>query len=80
MRTVFPTVERDVPASALPRATECFLTSATREVMPVVTLRLLDGTVLAFPEGGGPITRRVASYYKEHVAAYVRLHSDLSLF
>jgi branched-chain amino acid aminotransferase len=74
------TRERDVPADELPRATECFITSATREVMPVVSLRLLDGEVLGFPEGGGALTRRAASYYKEHVAKYLREHSHLSLF
>jgi len=73
--------ERDVPAAELPRATECFITSATREVMPVVSLRLLDGAVvLRFPEGGGELTRRAAGYYKEHVAQYLREHAKLSLF
>ena len=74
------TRERDVPAAELPRATECFITSATREVMPVASLRLLDGEVLRFPEGGGALTRRAAAYYKDHVAQYVREHSDLALF
>ncbi|HUL83025.1 MAG TPA: aminotransferase class IV, partial [Gammaproteobacteria bacterium] len=74
------TRERDVPAGELPRATECFITSATREVMPVVSLRLADGEVLKFPEGGGALTRRAAAYYKEHVAQYLRDHGHLSLF
>jgi len=74
------TSERDIAASDLPKATECFLTSATREVMPVVTLRTLDGVVLRFPEGGGDVTRRAAAYYKEHVAEHVRTHADVSLF
>jgi branched-chain amino acid aminotransferase len=74
------TLERDVPAGELSQATECFLTSATREVMPVVSLRLLDGKVLQFPEGGGPLTRRAAAYYKDHVAQYLREHADLALF
>jgi branched-subunit amino acid aminotransferase/4-amino-4-deoxychorismate lyase len=74
------TRERDVPADELPRATECFITSATREVMPVVSLRLTAGEVLRFPEGGGPLTRRAAAYYKDHVAQYLREHEALSLF
>jgi branched-chain amino acid aminotransferase len=74
------TRERDIPAHELPQATESFLTSATREVMPVATLRTLDGAVLRFPEGGGAVTRRAAAYYKEHVAEYVRTHAHLSLF
>ena len=75
-----PTLERDIAAAELPRATECFLTSATREVMPVASLRLADGNVLRFPEGGGPLTRRAAAYYKEHVAEYLRGHARLSFF
>jgi branched-chain amino acid aminotransferase len=72
--------ERDIAAEDVRRATECFLTSATREVMPVATLRELDSHVLEFPAGGGPITRRVAAYYKQYVADYVRSHAHLSLF
>ncbi|HZF28327.1 MAG TPA: aminotransferase class IV [Gammaproteobacteria bacterium] len=72
--------EVDVAAADLTRATECFVSSATREVMPVASLRLLDGSMIAFPEGGGPVTRRVAAYYKEYVAEYVRAHAHLSLF
>jgi len=74
------TLECDVPAAELPRATECFLTSATREVMPVVSLRLLDGDLVRFPEGGGALTRRAAGYYKEYVAEYLRTHERLALF
>lgn len=74
------TAERDVAAADLPRASECFVTSATREVMPVRSLRRLDGEVQAFPEGGGPFTRTVARYYKEYVADYVRTHAHLSFF
>ena len=71
--------EDEIAAADLPRATECFLSSATREVMPVVSVRQLDGSVIRFPEGGGPITRRVAGYYKEYVADYVA-RSRLSFF
>jgi branched-chain amino acid aminotransferase len=72
--------ERDVPAEDLSRASECFLTSATREVMPIESLRMPDGKVLKFPAGGGPLTRRVAGYYKEYVADYIRSHERLSMF
>jgi branched-chain amino acid aminotransferase len=74
------TAERDVSADALSRATECFLTSATREVMPVATLRQSDGGTLTFPPGGGPLTRRVADYYREYVRDYVREHAHQSMF
>jgi len=75
-----PTRERDIHVADLPRATECFLSSATREVMPVATLRLLDGRVLGFPPGGGPLTRRAADYYRTYVRDYVQTHASLSLF
>ncbi len=74
------TRERDIAADELPQATECFLTSATREVMPIVTLRTLEGTELRFPDGGGGVTRLAAAYYKEYVAEYVRTHEHLRLF
>jgi len=72
--------ETEIAIPDVRRASECFVTSATREVMPVRTLRLEDGSVKQFPEGGGEITRRVAQYYREYVAAYVREHEALSLF
>lgn len=75
-----PSHERDVHVDELRHASECFVTSATREVMPVVSLRMLDGSVLEFPAGGGPVTRRVAEHYREHVAEYVRRHAQLALF
>lgn len=74
------TAERDIHVSDLPRATECFQTSATREVMPVASLTYLDGRTQEFPLGGGPLTRRAAQYYKDYVAEYVRSHRHLSLF
>ncbi|HEX6998292.1 MAG TPA: aminotransferase class IV [Gammaproteobacteria bacterium] len=75
-----PTAERDLAVADLTRATECFITSATREVMPVASLRLEDGGVLTFPPGGGPLTRRAAEHYREHVRRYVRDHAALSMF
>lgn len=74
------TEERDVVVDELVGATECFITSATREVMPVIGLRLLDGKQLEFPAGGGPQTRRVTECYKEYLQAYVGGHAALSLF
>ena len=73
-------VERNVHARDLPRATECFVTSATREVMPIVSLRLDDGTVVDFPPGGGEVTRKVAEYYKQYLDEHVRENASLSLW
>jgi branched-chain amino acid aminotransferase len=67
------------PENAM-RASECFLSSATREVMPVAVLRGEDGSRREFPSGGGEITRRVAALYKAAIDDYVAAHQDLSLF
>jgi branched-chain amino acid aminotransferase len=74
------TRETEISGGDARRATECFLSSATREVMPVFTLRMEDGGMRTFPEGGGAITRRVRGYYREHVERYVREHGALSLW
>ena len=71
--------ERQVPAAELARSTECFVTSATREVMPVAALRLESGEWHNFPPGGGAMTRRVAQAYKSFVARYVSEHAELQL-
>jgi branched-chain amino acid aminotransferase len=71
--------ETSIRAKDLERATECFVTSATREAMPVVSLRLETGTWREFPEGGGPVSRRVAQAYKAYVDHYVQAHAALRL-
>jgi branched-chain amino acid aminotransferase len=75
----FPVHEMLIPVSDLARATECFVTSATREAMPVASLRLENGTWSSFPPGGGPVTRRVASAYKKSVEQYVAANRQLRL-
>ena len=60
--------------------TECFVTSATREVMPVRSLRLADGTELEFPAGGGALTQRAQTYYKDYVDAYVNANAHYSMY
>jgi branched-chain amino acid aminotransferase len=71
--------DREIPAGALSGVTECFVTSATREVMPVRAIRLESGNWLELPQGGGPMTMRVAKLYKDEVAKYVREHAHLRL-
>jgi branched-chain amino acid aminotransferase len=74
-----PLYEQKLPVGQLSKTTECFVTSATREVMPVVGIRLESGEWREFPPGGGEVTRRVAKAYKESVGKYVKDHSDLRL-
>jgi branched-chain amino acid aminotransferase len=71
--------ERQLPASALSEATECFVTSATREVMPVASVRLESGKLHEFPPGGGQMTRLVAAAYKNFVNEYIKDHANLRL-
>jgi branched-chain amino acid aminotransferase len=75
----FTVREASIPAADLALATECFVTSATREVMPVAALRLENGEWHEFPAGGGEITRSVAQAYKDYVASYARANTSLRL-
>jgi branched-chain amino acid aminotransferase len=72
--------ETDIHADRLAQAGEGFVTSATREVMPIRSLRLEDGNVVEFPEGGGDVTRRTAAVFKAYIDRYVREHADEALF
>lgn len=61
-------------------ASECMITSATREIVPVRSLRLEDGAVLEFPHGGGQITRKLQVLYKDYVKRYQQENYDSRLF
>jgi branched-chain amino acid aminotransferase len=61
-------------------ATECFITSATREIVPVRSLRFEDGEFLEFPEGGGTVTRMLQTRYKDYVIRYCQENIDSRLF
>jgi branched-chain amino acid aminotransferase len=74
-----PMREQKLPSVQLSKATECFVTSATREVMPVASVRLENGAWHDFPPGGGDITRKVAKAYKDFVQRYVAENASLRL-
>jgi branched-chain amino acid aminotransferase len=57
--------ETEIAAADAMRATECFISSATREVMPVASLLRNDGTPRDFPPGRGELTRPVATLYRQ---------------
>jgi len=69
-------MELDIHVNELYEATECFVTSATRDVMPCATLRLEDGTQLRFPDGGGEITRQTRELFSVYVRDYVEQHQS----
>jgi branched-chain amino acid aminotransferase len=74
------TAETEISVADAMRASECFVSSATREVMPVAVLIQSDGSRHEFPPGGGDVSRRVAALYRAAVDDYVARHQDLSLF
>ena len=74
-----PCHEESITAEDLPRTTECFVTSATREVMPVRSLRLADGKLVEYPLGGGELTRQVAKLYRDHVQQYLKANEKLRM-
>jgi branched-chain amino acid aminotransferase len=73
------TQETDIHVDELPQATECFVTSATRDVMPCASLVLEDGAHIKFPEGGGPLTRKTRESFESYIQAYVKRHRHQSL-
>ncbi len=73
-------VERGVFSEELPSATECFVTSATREVMPVRALTLENGVKIEFPQGGGEKTRQGMALYTEMIQKFVDQHKEEAWF
>lgn len=73
-------VERDIHVEELPEATECFVTSATREVMPVYCLEVSSGQFVDFPRGGGVYTKEIQLLYRNVVDRYVKQHAAQSFY
>ncbi|NKB61870.1 MAG: hypothetical protein GKR95_06940 [Gammaproteobacteria bacterium] len=73
-------LEREIDCEELKNATECFVTSATREVMPVISLALEDRTQVDFAPGGGPETRRAMELYQQMLVNFKRDNAALALF
>ena len=72
-------LSRDISLQDAANATESFITSATREVMPVHSLLFPDGHTLEFSEGGGDLTRQAMAHYRDYVERYLRAHADQRL-
>jgi branched-chain amino acid aminotransferase len=75
-----PLEQRPVHNDELAHAEECFVTSATREVMPVKSLRLVDGRVVEFEDGGGPLSRAVMNLYAEMLTDFVADNTESPWF
>jgi len=76
IRNNLPLEQRPVHNDELVDAEECFVTSATREVMPVKTLRLLDGRIVEFQDGGGPLSQTVMNLYAEMLTDFVAHNTE----
>ncbi|MEO1497560.1 MAG: aminotransferase class IV [Planctomycetota bacterium] len=76
----WPIHEEPVAGEDLARVTEAFVTSATREVMPIAAIRLADGEWRDLPGGGGPLTRKVSAAYTACVARYTAENQDAKLW
>jgi branched-chain amino acid aminotransferase len=62
--------DRSLRLADLAPATECFVTSATREIMPVSAVILPSGERKEFPKGGGETTKKLQAAYARYVKDY----------
>lgn len=72
--------EKPLKPTDISTASECFVSSATREIMPIRALILEGGKRLEFPAGGGKATHALRREYKRFVAEYTKVHSGEALF
>jgi branched-chain amino acid aminotransferase len=79
-REGFECAEAEIDTEFAAASQECFVTSATREVMPVRALALGNGQSREFPAGGGPVTRRLMERYRAYVREYVNNHVRYSMY
>ncbi len=76
----WPIEDATLTLDDLERATEAFVTSATREVMPVASIRLPAGEIKHFPNGGGELTRRAAAGYQASIQKYTEANKVAKLW
>lgn len=73
-------VEKAMYPEDITKATEAFVSSATREVMPVKSVILMGGKRKEFPAGGGEWTKKLQTEYQKYVNEYIRLQSAKAWF
>ncbi len=73
-------VQRSIHSDELSEASECFITSATREIMPVRTLYAVDGNQIDFPAGGGNYTQQAMRIYNQMLDDFVKQHKESAWF
>lgn len=62
------------------KATECFVSSATREIMPVASIILPGGEKKNFPKGGGSLTKTLQGEYNRYVREYTEKRREKAWF
>ena len=73
-------VQRPIHNQELADATECFVTSATRKVMPVRALYSVYGNKIDFKAGGGEQTRQAMKFYKRMLEDFVKENKENAWF
>lgn len=62
------------------KASECFVSSATREVMPVCGIILPKGEKKNYPEGGGSVIKKLQDEYQKYVKNFVLTQKNKAWF
>lgn len=71
-----PYTDRAMFPADIEKASECFVSSATREIMPVTAIILPNGKRKEFTKGFGPVAAQLREAYSQYVKHYV--HSRLA--
>jgi branched-chain amino acid aminotransferase len=72
--------ERPLRERDLEKMDECFVTSATREIMPVREIRSSSGPRHRFTEGGGATTKKLQELYGQYIEKYKSSHNAEAWF
>ena len=67
------------PADIL-NASECFVSSATREIMPVCKIIQDNKPAKIYPDGGGEIIRKLQQEYKKYIGEYIAQRQSKAWF
>lgn len=75
-----PYIERAIMLNDIKAATEALQCSATREIMPLLSLKISGTETLTFPSGGGPVIASLRNAYADYVKQYAAAHRGEAFF